>query len=472
MKKNICESQDRHRYYDYLEDYSAFNVFDMVMNGENLWTPLINPMMYKKALDEFIRFGHFIKFPTKYIYQWMGIIMKNTAILHTTTDIAGHSPWFPESEFFDYFFGDEDMDRNGISWEEWKEEHGYTEDDYESITEYLDEVGFYDNLTLPDGSDAWSDFGLQPIEECIYEYNEDLPPEKVITIINRILDIYHQRGDLSSAFIEGGRNALSQISNGSNNMTEAKIRQIIKEVTNRFIILENKTPYDYYVTHNGFRYKMNALLRKDGYVIHGTNNDFDEFDTTKIKRGVYGYGIYFANMAYKSDEYMAGHFKIADINDMNLLKIDVNVDRKHFPMTDNFDNKEKLEIELAKLTNLRDNSRNIRDYDFYESEIKKVKDLLTTKGDNDFKEYYLTLVYHYLDAKGSSTIDNLNKYVISHSNNRNITKEISNLWLNEGYDGFYTDSEIVIFNFEKLSKNIIHDVRSFINQKANEYNLL
>ena len=36
---------------------------------------------------------------------------------------------------------------------------------------YLEDNGFYEKMTLPDGSDAWSDYGIRPLEEIILEYN-------------------------------------------------------------------------------------------------------------------------------------------------------------------------------------------------------------------------------------------------------------------------------------------------------------
>lgn len=67
-------------------------------------------------------------------------------------------------------------------------------------------------MILPDGSDAWSDFGIEPIMEIINEYNSNSTPEQTLVIINKILDVYHQRGDLSSMFIQGGSKVLSNIS--------------------------------------------------------------------------------------------------------------------------------------------------------------------------------------------------------------------------------------------------------------------
>ena len=198
----INESDDGwHIFYDYLEEYDAHYILDEFFdnpNGKQNWGVLINPEMYVKALRELSRFGKLTNstFPSKYVYQWMGIIMKNTAILCANTDLAGHSQAFPIDDVVDiaeYRFGID------------------LEPDYDACSEWLDEQGLYDWMSMPDGSDAWSDFGIDPLMKIIKEYNEDLPPEKVLVLVNRALDVYHQRGDMASIFIQGGSKALSKI---------------------------------------------------------------------------------------------------------------------------------------------------------------------------------------------------------------------------------------------------------------------
>jgi hypothetical protein len=76
---------------------------------------------------------------------------------------------------------------------------------------FLDLIGFYDWMQMPDGSDAFSDFGIDPLEKILSEYDEELPPEKVLVIVNKALDVYHQRGDMASIFVTGGSRALSRI---------------------------------------------------------------------------------------------------------------------------------------------------------------------------------------------------------------------------------------------------------------------
>ena len=202
-KSAINESYDeRNVFYDYLEDYDSYYVLSEFFNnptGKQNWGTLINPEMYVKALRELSRFGKLTNstFPSKYVYQWMGIIMKNTAILIANTELAGHSINFPGEEVAEYA---ERIDGIEIG------------TDYDEGSEWLDEKGLYDWMSMPDGSDAWSDFGIEPLCNIIKEYNDNLPPEKVLVLVNRALDVMHMRGDLSSIFINGGSKVLSKIS--------------------------------------------------------------------------------------------------------------------------------------------------------------------------------------------------------------------------------------------------------------------
>lgn len=289
---NESNNNDYNIFYDYLGEYDASYIFDEFRNnpkGKEDWLPLIDPNMYYKALSEFSQYGRFVKFPSRYVYQWMGIIMKNTAKLIANTEISGHGSNFPIEEceeFLVSWFGDgryidvyscdnvvielnknevcnicknsklnEGVDSNGQEYfqfvsqsdidniekieniEKFKRDnidllnmidkynnngykHGDIEVDYKNqrfllhcdVFSLLDDLGIYDWMMLPDGSDGWSDFGLSPLCTIIDEYNEDLEPEKVLVLVNRCLDVYHQRGDLSSIFIKGGSNSLNRIS--------------------------------------------------------------------------------------------------------------------------------------------------------------------------------------------------------------------------------------------------------------------
>ena len=196
-------------YYDALTEFDTSRIlYDFIFRktDKQQWTPLIQPDMYKKALSEFVRFGKFVHFPTKYVYQWMGIILNNTAKLRANTEWVGHI------EYGTFPMGDlEDAIENYPEYfEKYIEEFGEPNED--NSYDWMENIGFYDWMSMPDGSDAWSDYGLPALENVIGGYREDMTPEQTIVIINKALDCAHPRGDLSSIFIVGGSKTLSSIS--------------------------------------------------------------------------------------------------------------------------------------------------------------------------------------------------------------------------------------------------------------------
>ena len=315
----INEDSEEHVFYDYLDDYGESYVFDEFLsnpNGKENWGVLINPSMYKKALSMFTKYGNLATFPERYVYQWMGIIMKNTAILIANTNIAGHSPYFPMDDFEDFlysYFKNRDItiddeyviieitpqdvvkmcndetivenivDRKGQTYlpfvSQWEMERinhkqdvdkikghlgevaeyiaQYNEENWDKIQidektgklfwkiehlNLIDKIGMYDWMQAPDGSDAWSDFGIDPIVKIINEYNENLSPEKVLVLVNKVLDVYHCRGDLSSMFITGGKRSLDMIA--EERKTNGGKKVYINE--NQLI----KLKYGKYIKHN------------------------------------------------------------------------------------------------------------------------------------------------------------------------------------------------------------------------------
>jgi len=224
----VKESLDdeEHIFYEYLEEYDVNYVLDDFFEnpkGKQNWGVLINPDMYAKALREFTQYGKLINFPAKYVYQWMGIIMKNTAILEVNSTIAGHREYSDSYEIADYA-----NNRFGIE----------IEPNYESCENWLEEQGLYDWMTMPDGHFAVTDYGTRPLFKIIEEYNEDLPPEKVLVLVNRALDVYHMQGPICSIFIQGGTKSLDKIAEHTQK-SKKKIyiteRQIVKLSHGKYI---------------------------------------------------------------------------------------------------------------------------------------------------------------------------------------------------------------------------------------------
>lgn len=270
-------------YYEYGAEYVLRNFFKNRKQPQN-WLPLISPTQYKAALTEFTRLGYIDKFPSRKIYQWMGIIMKNTCILNANTDLIGHSNYsvdlyaledilyenipnfvgvesdsilvkLTEKEFYnmcssinltesngvhrdgqiDLFMNQQEVDAHdkmaaadkyaGLiqKYNEYQKKHYsdtsvYFDEENEYLIhkiwylEFFDELGLYDTMVLPDGGDAYSDYGLDPLFKIISEYNGNNTPEETLVIVNKALDVYHQRSDLAAAFIEGGSKSLSMVS--------------------------------------------------------------------------------------------------------------------------------------------------------------------------------------------------------------------------------------------------------------------
>ena len=258
-------------YYEYGVEYVLNSFLQSGKGTKQNWGTLINPSMYQKALSEFVTYNRLIKFPTKYIYQWMGIIMRNTCILEANTQLTGHSSFFPydeiedfamsylgddfydiqynelyiklsEKEFlslcakkqiylnessgihkdgqYDLFMNQDEVDEYDLQMERLKNKDKFQQykkmaDEYSSksinrygiatdkidvnvneqviyriqgIEEFLDKIGLYDWMEMPDGSEAWSDYGLKPIFDLIKQYDDNKTPEETLVLINKILE--------------------------------------------------------------------------------------------------------------------------------------------------------------------------------------------------------------------------------------------------------------------------------------------
>ena len=159
---------------------------------------VIPATQYHNALKMYMKDGANFRFPEHILLNWLNLIAKNVYILDMFTEVCGHTRWFPEDEINDALFGDDTE----------KYLQGYDE-----FYAYLDSIGFYDWVKLPDGSDAFSDYGRKPIVDILSELSDYPTKEEMIIAINRCLDVTHHRGDLASAFIEGGSKSCFEISN-------------------------------------------------------------------------------------------------------------------------------------------------------------------------------------------------------------------------------------------------------------------
>lgn len=205
------------------------------------------------------------------------------------------------------------------------------------------------------------------------------------------------------------------------------------------------------------KWEIISTLIKKGYLAHGGTKMFNEFDPKHIQggcRGEYGYGFYFSNEAYKPIEY-GGHFYFTkqDIyNFCNLNNIQTN------PLLE-FENK-IVEAEYG-----LDNATNNKQYEYYTEMYEKYSDL------NEQEKLYLHL-FNYAMKKIKYEAKNAIKYAIGNAPSYFNPKYLSNLFLKLGYDGIIAENQFVIFNFEKLNKNLLkielNNYDEFMNNQIEE----
>lgn len=226
--------------YDDLSSLNSdmyFFVFNSILNKKKIKFKLLNPIQYKRALMEFIKYGELIKFPIKIIEKWKQDIIYNSILLSVLTDINGHGEYFPFDHFNDVFNLEERIEKQQYNlftgeadpiiikgdYDKWREQR-YNEtknkeylidDSFHSVIEYLDEVLDMDEYIpfFSNGQPVLSDYGIEPIFKLIKVLIYEDDPNQILVIINKILDVAHQRSDLPEIFIEGGSKSQWEISN-------------------------------------------------------------------------------------------------------------------------------------------------------------------------------------------------------------------------------------------------------------------
>ena len=205
--KALKENENYHPIYELYDEHTVFNLLDEFMedkrNGVDRKQWLLIPAeQYTALLERYMSSPtpEMARIPERLVESWFNFIMQDFIDIENITALAGHSQYFPSDDLEDYF---NDVH---INWQS-----------YEQASEYLDKIGFYDWCLFPDGTYAWSDYGLQPIGKLIQEYKTTMQPHEILLLINRILNVSHWRGDLASAFIEGGSATCSKISGQTHN---------------------------------------------------------------------------------------------------------------------------------------------------------------------------------------------------------------------------------------------------------------
>lgn len=209
-----------YEYYQMYDEIFRSILRDMVdRSNKPIRLRKINPSMYQKALNDFMKFGKITNYPTKYIEVWKNIIITNYTYLDVITMFFGHKDYFDVDMFNDEVLR---SDETGDKVSDWTE-----------AMEYIEKNGYdqvLDNI-LPrfsNGQDLISDYGLKPLGEIVVELLQTNDHNKIIVLINKALDISHQRSDLSELFIDGGYESLNRISGLNENLRRIIREQLLK----------------------------------------------------------------------------------------------------------------------------------------------------------------------------------------------------------------------------------------------------
>lgn len=114
------------------------------------------------------------------------IMLNNIVRLSVTTELSGHTPHDPKDSIERMGYKNEiDLDNPEI------------------------EERFYDFLT-DEETGGWllSDYGLKPLQKLYSPIYNEKSPEKLVYLMDKALNIVHQRSDLAAWFVEGGTQTL------------------------------------------------------------------------------------------------------------------------------------------------------------------------------------------------------------------------------------------------------------------------
>lgn len=121
------------------------------------------------------------------LYMIEEILEENIIKIDVNNEILGHSQYLPKDEL---------------------EDEGYSE---EQLEEKMNEDGDV-YFEAPNGQLRISDYGLQPLQKHLMSLKKEHDPSRKMMYMDMILNVVHQRSDLASWFVEGGSQALSQLS--------------------------------------------------------------------------------------------------------------------------------------------------------------------------------------------------------------------------------------------------------------------
>jgi hypothetical protein len=171
-------------FYQFMKLYKTENKYQRIT-----WN-VISSNMLLKVWKDYVKFG-FVK-NEKAIDTMQEILIHNIIKLDLSNILAGHEVVGALEDKLDLFGLDEN----------------YPEINQDDFTEAFSDF-------FNDENDNWriSDYGLPKLKNIAIELLTESSYEKKLLLIDRALNICHQRSDLSAWFIEGGVKTLNKLQN-------------------------------------------------------------------------------------------------------------------------------------------------------------------------------------------------------------------------------------------------------------------
>ena len=321
VKKKTRLNESIQDIYNMQDDWDMYGVssilsefFSDKRNGvtKKHWD-LIPAQQYQNLLTRYMENPATSRIPDNVVYDWFEKTVRNAFNILYITELAGHAEGpFPAGEVQDEF-------------DAWFGPGKYVIDDYCSGCDALDDVGFFEWSTLPDGSDGWSDFGIGPIFNELANYQPNMPAGDLLVLINRVLHIGHWRGDLTSAFIEGGSQTCSNISGIIRENIEPN-QNLLSWFGKSVVVDENGNPKPmYHGTNADFTAFSKDFFTHGGTAYLGIGFNFVSSDITAS-----GYGKNVHEVYLKAEHPMTNTKKTLKFNDLvqaiNAIDVDEDPD--------------------------------------------------------------------------------------------------------------------------------------------------
>lgn len=185
--------------FDEYPDISAMSIFERYLDDEKngvrkIKWDVIPAGQYKLLLERYMDMGEYARIPLGVVSEWFKKLKRNTVILYYLSYMCHRKHGFP----FEIVPIETDSVPEAQLW-------------------LFVNTNFYSWAKFSTGAQAYSDRAFGQLFKCIRGYKDDMSPEEVLVLINRMIHVSHPRdwtADISECFIEGGRETCNKITNG------------------------------------------------------------------------------------------------------------------------------------------------------------------------------------------------------------------------------------------------------------------